>query len=133
MPTWISCTRRRTDDQRRRRRRRNGNDIKRVLPPTYDDGVAEEGGEVVAEGAHEVGVALDGRAALEDGHGVAAEGDVLEVAASPLVGVGEVVVLLHLLHHPPRERDAERHTNNKKRLEEKDEIDDRGRRREMRT
>jgi hypothetical protein len=98
MPTWISCTRRRTDDQRRRRRRRNGNDIKRVLPPTYDDGVAEEGGEVVAEGAHEVGVALDGRAALED-----------------------------------RERDAARHTNNKKRLEEKDEIDDRGRRREMRT
>jgi len=36
------------------------------------DGVAHEGGEAVAEGAHEVGVALDGRAALEHGLRVAA-------------------------------------------------------------
>jgi hypothetical protein len=75
----------------------------------YDDGVSEVVGEVVPEGAHEVGVALDGRAALEHGHGVATERDVLGVAVAPLVGVAEVVVPLHLLHHPPRQRDAVAH------------------------
>ena len=73
---------------------------------THDDGVAEEGGEVVAEGDQEISVALDGRASLEDGHVVAAEGDVLVAAASPLVGVGEIPILVHLLHHPPRQRNA---------------------------
>jgi len=66
------------------------------------DGVAHEGGEVVAEGAHEVGVALDGRAALEHGQRVAAEGDVLVVPAAAPVGVGQVLVLVHLLHNPSR-------------------------------
>jgi hypothetical protein len=69
---------------------------------TYDDGVAHERGEVVAECPHEVAVALDGGAALEHGHRVAAERDVLVVAAARSVGVGQVLVLVHLIQHPFR-------------------------------
>ena len=69
---------------------------------TYNNGVAHVGREVVAEGAHEVSVALDWGAALEHGQRVGAERDVLVVAPATPIGVRQVLVLVHLLQYPFR-------------------------------
>lgn len=41
----------------------------------------------MAEGTHEIGVALNWGPTVEDWESIAAEGDVLEVPATPLIGV----------------------------------------------